>query len=574
MNDNDAQFRVRRASLDRRAFLTRAAGLGGAALASSVGDRLLAAEDEAPPSVGHAADASKAPFKVLYSNDTTHIISCVSPYHRKGEPFRREMLEASVDETAGSGVDAHLLQPGLGVVPWWKSGQYPYDAHVRWFEKTYGVRVRDNLYAQYMLDGGDMVDAFVRRCREKGLAPFVSLRMNDLHGKELVDNLPGAEAIANIPGFTLHCLGRFYKEHPEYRLDPLVNRRPYRGLDWTHAEVREWVFGFARELCRYDIDGFEMDFMRSPPHFREDKTTHDQRVGIMAGFVRRVRQVLDRTSTSGRRRWLCVRVPAYLREHSAMGVDLPRWVDAGLDMVNLSYSYFTRQDGDLAAIRKRIPRTALYLEMCHTTRTGKALSEKAHDNRTYRRTTDLQYYTTAHLAYARGLDGVSFFNFPYYREHGDPGRAPFHEPPFHVMRHIGDPDWLARQPQHYFLGSGWYPQERRLPRTFQAGRPLSFDLDMAPPSGGWRRGGKLRIQADDDLGASRWTARLNGRQLEETGDRSEPYDQAYSGLIGVSEQYRAWTIPAGLPVDGTNTVQIELVEGGKAIIVFFDLAVA
>ena len=64
---------------------------------------------------------SKPPYRVLYSNDTTNILSCVSPWHRAGAPFRPEMLEATVDEVAGLGVDAHLLQPGLGWVPWWQS---------------------------------------------------------------------------------------------------------------------------------------------------------------------------------------------------------------------------------------------------------------------------------------------------------------------------------------------------------------------------------------------------------------------------------------------------------------------
>lgn len=53
------------------------------------------AADTKPP-------AAKAPFRVLYSNDTTHTMSCVSPYHAEGQPFGPEMIAASVDETAGA----------------------------------------------------------------------------------------------------------------------------------------------------------------------------------------------------------------------------------------------------------------------------------------------------------------------------------------------------------------------------------------------------------------------------------------------------------------------------------------
>ncbi len=50
-----------------------------------------------------AQGAEKAPFRVLFSNDTTNLVSNVSPFHQRGEPFRPEVLEASVDETADDG---------------------------------------------------------------------------------------------------------------------------------------------------------------------------------------------------------------------------------------------------------------------------------------------------------------------------------------------------------------------------------------------------------------------------------------------------------------------------------------
>jgi len=43
---------------------------------------------------------------------TTNIETCVSPYRAKRELFRPEMREATVDETAGVGIDVHMFQPG------------------------------------------------------------------------------------------------------------------------------------------------------------------------------------------------------------------------------------------------------------------------------------------------------------------------------------------------------------------------------------------------------------------------------------------------------------------------------
>ena len=100
----------------------------------------------------------KPPYRIFYSNDTVNTVSCLTPYHAKDEPFTERALLASVDETAGIGVDVHMLQPGLTMVPWWKSRQYSYEEHIRWFEQTYRRSVRDNPYVDYMLKGGDVGD--------------------------------------------------------------------------------------------------------------------------------------------------------------------------------------------------------------------------------------------------------------------------------------------------------------------------------------------------------------------------------------------------------------------------------
>ena len=519
----------------------------------------------------------KPPYKVLFSNDTTNIVSCTSPYHQKGEPFRPEMLEAAVDETAGTGIDAHLYQPGVVVVPWWKSRQYPYAEHARWFEETYGVGPRENPYSPYMLGGGDMVDVFVRRCRGTGLAPFISLRLNDSHGKEFVDGVQG-DGIKEIPGFALHCINRFYKEHPEYRLGTVVEKENWntRVLNWKHQEVRDWMFGFIREICEgYAIDGLELDFQRHCSYFRPDETSLDERRSIMTGFVGRVRDLLDATSPSGQHRWLCARLPCYLDAYDALGLHLPDLVDAGLEMINVSPYYFTVQQTDFPKIRKLAGDAAVYLEMCHSIWNGAKLPGGNYDNFTFRRATPEQLYTTAHLAYAGGADGVSAFNFVYYREHGTEGRGPFHEPPFHVFEHLGDPDWLASQPQHYFLATGWndpFRSEKPIPRTVHPGEEARFALDLAPPADGWSEGGRLRIQSAETMRDHAWTAKLNGRQLGGVDDVSEPYPNPYPSLLGEPEQLRAWGIPADALENGSNVLEFKLETGSPVTIIYLDLA--
>jgi hypothetical protein len=537
--------------MNRRRFLQTTTG---AALASGW------------PGVAAAeARRRKAPFRVLFSNDTTNIVSCVSPWHAKGEPFREKMLEATVDEVAGMGVDAHLLQPGLGWIPWWKSRLYPAEEHYRRFKEQTGFDA--DSFGKYMVAGGDMVKVFVERCRRKGQAAFVSLRMNDGHHLEN----------AGLKDRRAAWASRFYVEHPEYRIGPDPARWEQHVLNWAIPEVRAHKFGFIRELCEnYDLDGFEMDFMRHYSYFQLDRTTSGERRGIMTAFVRQTRELLDRTARDGRRRWLCARVPAYVSAHDPLGLDLPAMVEAGLDMVNLSASYFTAQQTDLAAIRRSVPRAAVYLEMCHSIWNGRKPVGPGYDTFPFRRATPEQLQTAAHLAWARGADGVSAFNFVYYREHGGPGRGPFAEPPFHAFKHLGDRAWLARQPQHWFLAPGWgnpFAKPSVLPRKMAAGKVEAFTLDLAPPSGGWKGEGRLRIQGEESLGESRWAARLNGRDLAATGDVSEPYPNPYPPMLGQPEELRAWRVPAAALKDGPNRIEITMTEGKTARVAFLDLAV-
>lgn len=527
----------------------------------------------------------KSPFRVLYSNDTVHTVSCISPYHAKGESFSQRLLEASVDETATTGVDAHLLQPGLTMVPWWKSRQYPYAEHIRWYEQTYGRKVRDNPYARYMLEGGDMVGAFVARCRAKGLAPLVSLRLNDSHGKEFVDT-PGGGDIPEIPGYSLHCVNRFYKDNPQFRIDPdptKVGKEHWntRVLDWAHPEVVEWMFGFIREICEdYDIDGLELDFMRHCNFFRVAETTSVQRSAVMTAFVKRVRALLDRTAKPGRHRWLGARIPCYAVTHDPLGLDLPALVASGLEIINLSPYYLTAQQTDLAEIRRRVPGASVHLELTHSVaNVGRVAG--AYDNTLFLRATDEILATAAHLAYARGADGISTFNLAYFREFGAPGRGPFHEPPFALLRQLRDPDWVAMQPQHYFLSAstGWATLLGRpnvLPKALKPGGSAAFTLDFAPPRGGWKHGGRLRVRARDPLDDSTWSARLNGVALAATADRSPPYRTRYdSSHRPAGELMRAWLVLAATLKDGTNTLEVALPAGAKAATIeYLDLGLS
>ncbi len=544
-----------------------------------------------------AATASKAPFRVLFSNDTTNITSNSSPFHKRGEPFTEDKLRASVDETVGNS-DVHMLQPGGGRVPWWKSKVAAADEYYNWLEEKGNIRLGS--MGQYMRDGGDMVQVFVDRCRSRGITPFISLRLNDYHGTEhadlILDRLRGGEGSGDDRPGTQGCwLGRFYLEHPEYRIgsdpsaytsdpDKLVFNRDHgvryqmrinRVLNWAIPDVRAHKLALIAEICeQYDIDGFELDFMRHARYFRLEETTEPQRVEIMTQFVADVRAVLDRTAKAGSRRWLCVRVPLRLRNHGELGIDLVKWVAVGVDMVNLSGHFVTQQQSDLAKVCRLVPTASVYLETTFVShRYPKPSGPRTSRNEVYRKMTAEQFYTAAHMAYSRGGAGLSAFNFAYYRSLGETQT----EPPFQFLGRTRDPNWVAKQPQHYFTTKygdpEWPSLMRSKGRELKPDRPMEISLDMAPPAGGWKTGGRLRIQAHEAFGDQQLAVSFNGADLEPTSDVSEPYATPWSDGLAATESLRAWTVPAKLLEDGDNRIVIRMDQGEPVLLSFVDVAV-
>lgn len=112
--------------MDRREFLIGTGTLVSAHLLT----RMAHAAGAFGPSWGRGR---KAPFRTLYNNDSTNLLSCYSPWSNPGnnlhpQTFSKRLIEASVAEVAGM-VDVQLFCPGLCWVPWWKSKVYPATEH-------------------------------------------------------------------------------------------------------------------------------------------------------------------------------------------------------------------------------------------------------------------------------------------------------------------------------------------------------------------------------------------------------------------------------------------------------------
>ena len=143
---------------------------------------------------------------------------------------------------------------GLGFDPA-RDNQQPYFGDTPDSDRDVLRRWAHNL--QLMRSAGvDPMQRMIDRCRRKGIRPWVSIRMNDVHDAHL----------ARSP---LHS--RFWLDHRDYwRYPDRFTAWNDRCLNYGLAPVREHALALIREVCeRYDVDGLELDWNRFPLHFRE-----------------------------------------------------------------------------------------------------------------------------------------------------------------------------------------------------------------------------------------------------------------------------------------------------------------
>ncbi len=274
--------------------------------------------------LGSASAAEPPPWRMIYDNDTTNILNCQSPFHNIDERPRvltDEKIRASVREAVVDGMDAQLIQPCTTWVPWWPSKIVPLKEHEQWFRDTYGVE--PNIPEQrYLLNGGDIVGTFIDECHKNNVAALVSLRINDAHHQERTWD-------ENPPGIFAHCLNRFYREHPQYRLAPPPSRAiKDRVHNWAIPEARAHKEALVKEVIDVypTLDGIELDFIRHPYYFHEDLPM-EKRVEIMCDFISKIRAHLDASgkAPTGLKKYLGVRVPITEAEWKDVGLNPANW---------------------------------------------------------------------------------------------------------------------------------------------------------------------------------------------------------------------------------------------------------
>jgi hypothetical protein len=398
---------------------------------------------------------------VLYNQDCTNLFAVTK------EPVTPGHVDRMVDEVAEGGADVMLINPNAQRVNYpSRVWQTFWDGYAPGRREFFGpvpeadLAGREAYVAQMKCladQGCNYLTRALARCRQKGIVPGLTIRMNDMH---------------DIPWLGSHMFSRFYLEHPELRL----NNSSFCGwsatsLNYEHAAVREHYLALVRELAgEYDFDVLELDFLRFQCYFpRDDFARHAE---IMTGFIREVRNVLNAT---GRRIALTARLGATPAIAYELGFDPAAWArEKIIDGISagafLNTQWAIPVDEFRALVGEEI---AVYASEDYAVDRRPGLPERQMPLEPRY----LRGFAAGHLA--TGADGVEMFNFFCSRE----GTACDQQPSFATLRELGALSQLRGSAKSYTLTFTNWVQESdgasQVPVTLEPRRNQQFELLLA-----------------------------------------------------------------------------------------------
>jgi len=243
--------------------------------------------------------SSVKPYRTIYNMDSSGILL--------DSTDTDDYLRGIVGFLEHSHVDALFWMDGAG------GNTANYDSAV--LELTgHSTGAVHPLLMKMIEEGNDPPTIVVREAKRYGVDVFFSMRLNDCH-----DSL-GHD----------HLVATFKQRHPEWTIGRGHIYGGHQNLNFAIPEVRELKLAAVKEICRkYDFDGLEIDFMRSPPYFMPGEEMANAH--ILTEFLRCVRRHVDqRARDRGRPMWLAARVDESLEGCAQDGFQVNTWVDERL----------------------------------------------------------------------------------------------------------------------------------------------------------------------------------------------------------------------------------------------------
>lgn len=380
--------------------------------------------------------------------------------------YDKKTLHWFIDMLADSGVDTYLCNPNAQV-PWYPSKRTPnilagYKRGDReFFRKHYRAdapkeRVEKaidgnvlflNRYLDLAEAGVNWVDEISRACRRRGVSPWLSIRMNDMHGAN------------SWEGSYMNCA---LQRDPKYRLNGReanprdgVNRM-LQSLDYQHREVRDYMLLLIRELVEdHDYEGIELDWLRCP--FCINAPASTEQIAMITKWHGEVRDLTRaRAKQTGKPYPLGLRVPCRLGQLKAVGIDVKAMADAGIiDFVNFSNGWQTSWDVPYDQLRRELGDTVAIYGVIEDAPNWLNAYEPKSQKKSYRLLSASAELLRGNAAgkLAMGVDGIETFNFFCTDEGAHNPAASERQARYPDLRNLDKLEQLRGQQKHYTLAS-------------------------------------------------------------------------------------------------------------------------
>ena len=468
---------------------------------------------------------SKPDYRVIYNQDDSVLFFETSYAKERMTP---QHVDRMVDEVADGGADVFLTCVNAQKV------NYPSKVWERYWDdeeanKAHTELIRGMIGSMQELAGQcDYLERAVSRCRQRGIVPGASIRMNDMHGFPQWPNAPS--------------FSRFYKDHRAWQLESDRSRGyASRALDYEVPEVREHYMSLIREVANdYNVELIELDFTRFPVYF--DRDNIDQHCATMTTFLAEIREVLNST---GRTIAFVPRIAAWLGGAKGLGFDVEAWAQRGIvDGITIAEFLSTGWEMPIAKFRHRVgPDVAIFAAGECTAVEPEGLS------RQYLPTDRelLRGFASAYLA--SGADGVYLFNF-FAVHHPWGGREMI--PLFDAFSELKDLAALRAKPRRHVTTHVFDMVEINL--------PLQVPVDLKPNQS---RAFHMLLAAED--GALDVRALITVDRMVNTKDlwlyvNDEPIGCAAEIVEGELGRFRShvavFNLPHGIVRDGANELVV------------------
>jgi hypothetical protein len=377
--------------------------------------------------------------------------------------------------------------------------------------------------------GKDILALVVDKGHEAGLEVFWSHRINDLHDSE--------------PGWT-DILSQWKREHPEFLMGtpedteryPSSSPRYYwSSLDFGKPQVRQYLLRITEDVARrYDVDGIEIDYLKSPMFFRpnlDGKPATQEQLDILTEFQREMRRIVQEAENErGRPMLIGARVPMSAASCRNVGIDIERWLREGLlDLMSVG-------NGDAWP---NLPAAELVkLGHKHNVPVYPCLKYGGFGPgvNTPSASPDIEPWRAgASNAWRIGADGIYLFNMfpstpqhPMFMQLGDPEKLATLDKLFAATDTAPYSDRMLIRPHEKVCGlSVVLPRSMALPATLAPGAEprivtLQIGDDIAGASDrGKLAGAVLKVRVSGPEVMDRVEIRLNGQHLDPTGAEPE-----------------------------------------------------